>query len=146
MRSHRSKKPAVPHRIRRLRLESLEQRRYLASDLKSDLGSDGAGLDPSIVDQVDFAAGDLLLDDSPSPPYAAARHNPVNPADVDLSGDVSPLDALLVINHLNYGDPSLTSAESGSAPGEFDTDVNGDGQLTAADVDAVMAALDDVPV
>src|SRR3954449_12832316 len=92
-----------PHCGRRLRVERLEPRFALAGDAVS--------LDDSVVDQVeaaaedlvadDFASGDLTSDDSTPPPYIAARHNPVNPADVDLSGELTPLDALLVINHLH---------------------------------------------
>ncbi|HET7095153.1 MAG TPA: dockerin type I domain-containing protein, partial [Thermomicrobiales bacterium] len=58
-----------------------------------------------------------------------------------MSGTLTPRDALLVINHLNYGDPSLTQPGDDSVPGVFDTDVDGDGQITAADADAVITAL-----
>src|SRR5262249_13047490 len=47
-----------------------------------------------------------------------------------------------VINHLNYGDPSLTQPDDPSAPGVFYTDVDGDGQITPTDADAVIQALD----
>src|SRR5262249_28915207 len=73
-----------------------------------------------------------------------ARHNPVDPLDVDVSGTLTPLDALLVINHLNHGDPSLAGPSDDSAPGVFDTDVNGDGQITPADADQVIAALNGI--
>src|SRR5207342_285922 len=69
------------------------------------------------------------------------RHNPIDPLDVDVSGELSPIDALLVINHVHHGDPSLTQPDDVSAPGVFETDVNNDGQITLADADAVIAAL-----
>jgi uncharacterized protein GlcG (DUF336 family) len=86
------------------------------------------------------AAGDDPGVDAVQPPEP--RHNNVNPLDVDVSGSLTPLDALLVINHLNYGDPSLTQPDDPSAPGVFYTDVDGDGQITPADADAVIQALD----
>lgn len=63
---------------------------------------------------------------------ASRLQNPVNALDVNDSGQVSPIDALLVINHLNRGgstsiDPLL--------PGPPYYDVNGD--LTISPVDAL---------
>ena len=51
---------------------------------------------------------------------------------MDASGHLSPLDALLVINHLNQTNP---------APADFYADVNADGAITPADADWVLAAL-----
>lgn len=74
------------------------------------------------------------------------RHNPVNPFDVNVSGSVEPADALLVINHITGGDPSVPRPNDDSAPGVFDTDVDGDGNVTESDAHAVLAALSGRPV
>src|SRR5436190_13423840 len=117
----------LPRATRRLWGEPLEPRHFLADDLAD-------GLD--LLDSLSFSTSDLLAssaaDQSPLADYAAAaddgdamgvmgpeapspppppRHNPVSPNDVDASGDLTPLDALLVINHLHDGDPSLTTPE-----------------------------------
>jgi hypothetical protein len=59
--------------------------------------------------------------------------NPSNGYDVNNDGAVSPVDALLLINHLNTndGDPTLPIPKPASAP--F-LDVNGDGFITTLDV------------
>jgi uncharacterized protein GlcG (DUF336 family) len=72
----------------------------------------------------------------------AARHNSVDAVDVDLSGHVTAFDALVVINHLLYGDPSIGNEEQESARGIFYTDVNADGLISPADADAVIAAIE----
>src|SRR6267142_719083 len=109
----------------------------ITASAESDPGSLGAYLndlaaDPGIQDGPQLVAAII-------PP--AARHNPVDPLDVDVSGTVTPRDALLVINHLSYGDPSLTQPDDVSAPGVFDTDVNGDGQITPTDALQVITAI-----
>jgi uncharacterized protein GlcG (DUF336 family) len=86
-------------------------------------------------------SGELPSVDAASDAPPGPRHNSVSPLDVDVSGTLTPFDALLVIDHLNYGDPSLTLPDDDSAPGVFDTDVNGDGQITVADAEEVIAAL-----
>ncbi len=56
-------------------------------------------------------------------------HNDENPYDVDRSGRVTSLDALLVINYLNtYGPGPVGQGDPG-----FGYDVNGDGFVTALD-------------
>jgi hypothetical protein len=60
-----------------------------------------------------------------------------NPSDVDMSGLVSPDDALLIVNSLNqFGAHAFK-------PGEIRLDANGDGQVNAADflfvIDAILA-------
>jgi uncharacterized protein GlcG (DUF336 family) len=154
---------------RRLQVERLERRDLLAADAlpdgqewldainfipaddASEVGpiayrNDDSGEAGSLASYLnggplDDGAADAVLtaadDSGPTP----ARRNPVNPADVDMSGQVTPRDALLVINHLNYGDPSIAPEGSDSAPGVFATDVNGDGTITAADADEVFAQL-----
>ena len=62
--------------------------------------------------------------------------NPVIPADVSGEGEVTPLDALLIVNYLNaHGTGSLPSV-TGSPPPYVD--VNGDGACSARDVLAVV--------
>ena len=56
-------------------------------------------------------------------------HNETLPEDVNGSGDVTPLDALLIINFLNDFGPS----EVGPGNPNYDYDVNGDGRVTALD-------------
>ena len=61
-------------------------------------------------------------------------HNDAEPLDVDGSGNISPGDALIIINYINshgfgeieHGDPN------------FDYDVNGDGRVTPADALAII--------
>ena len=146
---------------RRLTCEPLEARHLLAADgfeavdeltfestdardesivsasSDSDAGSLGAYLDELAADP-DIQAGLSVVESSEAP---LPRHNAVDPLDVDVSGTLTPRDALLVIDHVNYGDPSLTQPDDESAPGVFDTDVNDDGQVTVADADAVIQAL-----
>jgi len=115
----------------------------LASD--ENLAADSGSL-ASYIDEWEAsvdAAGDGPTVDLAGVPLP--RHNPVNPVDVDVSGTLTPRDALLVINHLNDGDPSRTQPDDLSAPGVFNTDVDNDGQITAADVDAVITALNSPP-
>jgi hypothetical protein len=73
------------------------------------------------------AARVLLAEDS------TPWRNAMLPADVDASGAVEPLDALLVINYINGhpGSPSLPTAPA-SPPPYYD--VNGDNSATAGDV------------
>jgi len=137
-------------RSRRLCGEKLESRYLLAADL---FGDDFALLDSLNFVPDDFADEPSELADTAQPPLAsddadvsdepiATRHNAVRPSDVDASGQLTPLDALLVINHLNQGDPSLAAADDLSAPGVFYTDVTGDGAITPADADYVFSELD----
>ena len=59
----------------------------------------------------------------------AEDHNPGAPADVNASGEVTPLDALIIINKLNAGD------EESEGDGVIKkTDVNNDGHTTPIDV------------
>src|SRR5688500_16543974 len=74
-------------------------------------------------------------------------HNTFYPQDVDQNFDVTPRDALVIINALNSGgarqllDPALSEAsatieglaEGESAPSQFMYDVNNDGNLSASD-------------
>lgn len=97
---------------------------------------DALASDPVIAEQLGadaVAAGSAGL-----PPL---RHNPVQPWDVDYSGTLTPRDALLVLNHLRYEDPSLADADAESAPGLFATDVNDDGRITEDDFSPILAAL-----
>lgn len=107
------------------------------SSLDNDPGSLAAYLSDTQL-SIDAAGDDPGVDAVQTP---GPRHNDVDPLDVDVSGTLTPLDALLVINHLNFGDPSLTQPDDPSAPGVFYTDVDGDGQITPADADAVIQAL-----
>lgn len=74
---------------------------------------------------------------------AGDRQNPRNALDVDDSGIVSPLDALLVINDLNeMGSRQLPSLMAGEAPTYY-LDVNGDDWASPLDVLLVINALED---
>jgi hypothetical protein len=68
--------------------------------------------------------------------------NPVNGADVDQSGFVVPLDALIIINDLNRNGPRQlpNPPVPPNVPPPF-LDVNGDGFVTALDVLAVINVL-----
>lgn len=112
-----------------------------SSTLSNDPGSLAAYL-ANWQASLNSAGDDAYVEPATIP---APRHNDVNPVDVDVSGELTPRDALLVINHLNNGDPSLTQPDDLSAPGVFNTDVDNDGKITAADVDAVIAAINSPP-
>jgi len=81
--------------------------------------TDFAGVAATIVD------GSIIL--------SQTWRNPVNPRDVDGNGRVSPLDALIVISHLNsqFGDSTLPFTPEAPPPYY---DVNGDDRCSAADV------------
>jgi uncharacterized protein GlcG (DUF336 family) len=173
---HRRKQSLLDRKRQRTRLmcELLEPRLLLAADDASDVTSlldsldsltftvsDDGSAEVAVDSNLDADPGSLaaFLADSDASIAAAGdaasvaemqtpepRHNSINPLDVDVSGSLTPLDALLVINHLNYGDPSLTRPDDPSAPGVFYTDVDGDGTITPADADAVIEALNTPPV
>ncbi|HEX3725794.1 MAG TPA: dockerin type I domain-containing protein [Pirellulales bacterium] len=65
-------------------------------------------------------------------PTAHPWQNPVSPLDVDVSGNVVPEDALLVIHALVLEGPHALGVPSLSDAPAF-IDVNGDGELSAAD-------------
>jgi uncharacterized protein GlcG (DUF336 family) len=141
-------KPVQP-RQKKLACERLEPRHLLAVDVDAGLlaALDELEFYPAEPVQPEYSAttdpqteAELEALTSSEPP--PARHNPVNPHDVDLSGALSPIDALLAINHVLYGDPSLAAPDEDSAPGVFATDVNNDGSITVADAAAVIAAID----
>lgn len=111
-------------------LEALEEQDAAGVSL------DDLAADPVIVQQLGAEESPAAL--SVQPPL---RHNPVQPLDVDFSGTLTPRDALLVLNHLRYGDPSLADPAVESAPGLFATDVNHDGQITEDDFWPIVAAL-----
>ncbi|QDT09369.1 dockerin type I domain-containing protein [Planctomycetes bacterium K23_9] len=65
-------------------------------------------------------------------------HNDSNPFDVDASGEVSPLDALIIINYINEnGVGEITNVEP-----RFNFDVNGDGVVSPLDILLVLNELD----
>ncbi len=114
---------------RRLRVERLEHRRVLAANL----------LDTPLPDS------EPLTDDTPAVVSAPATdvpfHNEVNPYDVNHSGGVSALDALVILNYLGrYG-----SGPAGQVPLNGDSlmsyDVNGDGEVAGLDALVVVNQL-----
>ena len=146
---------------RRLGCEMLEPRHLMAADpfemldevvfvpdgeepstdvayLAPDAGSLGAyDADLRVIQESD-AYVEQGSSDQPAP-----RTNPVDAVDVDASGTLTPADALLVIEHINHGDPSLTQPGDESTAGVFYTDVNGDGKITTDDAELVIKALDE---
>ncbi len=76
----------------------------------------------------------VVVDVKDKPP---AFQNPNEPRDVNGDGKITPLDALLILNHLNRYGPRVILPESkpgaeGESPYMFD--VNGDGRVTPIDV------------
>ena len=60
--------------------------------------------------------------------------NPLNPLDVDDSGDTNPLDVLVLINDLNFsGSRKLSAGQNPADPRKY-LDVNGDGCVSPLDV------------
>lgn len=74
----------------------------------------------------------------------APFQNPVNPCDVDASGDVAPVDALLIANALaaNSWLPFSAALLQGIQPSAY-LDVDGNDEVANEDFAAVAAALDD---
>ncbi len=74
----------------------------------------------------------------------AGWQNPIIPCDVDGDGNVTTLDALVVINSLNVGEPGGAGVPLGiREPDSVEPwgDVNGDGWMTAVDALQVINAL-----
>ena len=67
--------------------------------------------------------------------------NAVNPLDVNSSGEVTPLDVLLIINDVNQsGSRELPSISAGAKATTL-LDVNGDGAVSPIDAWRVVSAL-----
>lgn len=67
-----------------------------------------------------------------------------DPLDVNDDGDISPLDALVIFNHLNNGGAESGSPAALSATGSY-LDVNGDESITALDALIVFNYLNNQP-
>ncbi len=73
----------------------------------------------------------------PVVPKKSPFQNPADPRDVNGDGEVTPLDALLVINHINstgVGPIPGSALRNGSGEGQIWIDVNGDGVISPIDV------------
>jgi hypothetical protein len=68
-------------------------------------------------------------------PPSITFQNPANPLDVNNDGEISPIDALIVINALNQhgSDDVAAFAEGNFAPPDVYADVNGDGNVSPID-------------
>lgn len=65
-------------------------------------------------------------------PDSTPYHNDENPGDVDGDGAVTPLDPLIIVNHINRHGPGAVSPEGeGPMP---NLDVDGDGAVTPLDI------------
>lgn len=73
---------------------------------------------------------------------AADWTNAVNPLDVNVSGQVSALDALIVINDLNSAGPRPLATKPPQLAGAM-VDVNSDGKLSAMDALRIINALNE---
>jgi hypothetical protein len=67
--------------------------------------------------------------------------NPLNDADVNRSGEVSPIDLLIDINQLNTFGTTLPDDPAPGEEPEFYYDVNGDGYLTSTDILTIITEL-----
>lgn len=69
---------------------------------------------------------------------SSPSHNDDNPFDVDGSGEITPLDALIIINYINeHGVGEITNFDP-----RFDLDVNGDGIISPLDILLILNKLD----
>lgn len=100
------------------------------------LSSDWVAQRPDLIDDIPshrLTAGNATL----RLVAGATWQNPLNPNDVDRSGEPTALDALIVINRLNSQTesalPESIDAESFTGQSMFYYDVNGDGAVTALD-------------
>lgn len=71
---------------------------------------------------------------------AGIFQNAIDPADVNLDGHRTPMDALCVINFVNGGAPSELSLDIAQPPANY-VDVNGDGYATPVDALTVISVL-----
>ncbi len=97
-------------------------------------------VDPGFIDLTIFATSlrsgsrisgslRLVIERDPTP-----HHNDKNPYDVDGDGELTPLDPLLIINHINNkGIGPIEEPAEGEGPVP-DLDVDGDGQVTPIDI------------
>ena len=79
------------------------------------------------------ATGQVVANAVVDLPVTNVWHNYANPYDVDGLKGVTPLDVLILINHIN-SHPGDTSLPASPAVGPPYLDVNGDNQITASDV------------
>ncbi len=112
-------KKRMKPRARSLVLESLDPRLCLAADIGF------AGMAEMPVDHASM--------------HVSHWHNPSRPHDVNQDRNVTPADALVVINTLNTKGARTLSAAEGEAAGLVD--VNGDSQVTPADCLSVVNEL-----
>ena len=97
------------------------------------------GDDQVTSDDLFLITGDATLVD-PTRPW----HNPINRWDVNGDGYVSPIDALIIVNHLkNSGSDRLIDPSGGETTEETYPDVSGDNFISPIDVLLVVNHLND---
>lgn len=82
----------------------------------------------SLVSGYQVSKGVRVIIDRDQTPY----HNDSNPGDVDGDGVVSPLDPLIIVNHINSHGPGVIRPE-GEGPTPY-MDVDGDGVVSPLDI------------
>src|SRR5690606_8629545 len=82
----------------------------------------------------------LLAADMPEIVATAEWQNHANPLDVNADGFVSPIDALLIANHLNSHGPNPIPSDQSAGPGYY-YDVNGDSLIDEDDWNWVVGQL-----
>ncbi len=96
-------------------------------------------VNPVAISRIRYTADSITVV-APAPEFM----NPTNRFDVNNDGDISPVDALMVINSLNLGGPrTFGSGEASSSNGDTKrfVDVNGDNRLTPIDALSVINQL-----
>jgi hypothetical protein len=150
-------------------LQDVDQDQNGTSDVRQSWGlnyRDVAILDSSniLVDKYNLTNNDLgsprteppsgnyltlrtkLIDAAEADSLPDSWTNPQMALDVSNDGELSPIDALLVINDLNTSGPrQLPAPQSGEAPPPF-LDTSGDGYVTPIDALRVLNHLNDEPV
>ena len=95
-------------------------------------------IDAIRIERMDDDSG-IPRDSNPGDSLVILNHNDAMPADTNLDGEVTALDALLVINNLDSGIISSEPSGDSLASGEIQlTDVNADGVVTTMDALAVL--------
>jgi hypothetical protein len=95
-------------------------------------------IDAIRIERMDDDSG-IPFDSNPGDSLVILNHNDAIPADTNLDGEVTALDALLVINNLDSGIISSEPSGDSLASGEIQlTDVNADGVVTTMDALAVL--------
>ena len=120
----------------------MEPIRGASSDTQIVLNSDGMNYLYSASDEDDVTFVRQGFDFAAP---ATGRHHAENPLDVNADDDISPLDALLIVNGINTGNRDVLRPIRGVGTDNF-LDANNDGWVSPIDALLVINELNNQPV